>query len=545
MSLITRCPACATTFKVVPDQLRISDGWVRCGQCTEVFDATANLVEEGTAPAGAGPLGHGVQAASRSPRPEPPAFLRAAATPSSSLSASPLQTRASLAERPLPQDAMQASAPAPAPVSVPVPVSGVAPMPAAPTPAPRPSREPVMPELVMPDLVLPPPPSPVRALSPELPAPAVEPVVPRSADELLAEQLARLDLDLSTPDVRGQVEPTLDEDDLGLDLGAVFASQIEPDEPEEPHVPIEFASVTEPAEPRVRPQGDRFPVLSVPELDLPGTPRPPRTDPPGVTLAALRFPDDPAPAAAPSPEEPTPALKTEPVLHEPGLREEVSPSLLSESTAVDAPGDLSTQWAAETPARAMAAAPMRRAEDEVDAFGPDVLKGLQFLRRARREAFWRRPLVRGVLGLAVLLLSGLLVIQWALHERARLAAAEPGLRPVLQALCDAVGCDLVPLRRIESLVIESSAFNKTHGEGFQLALAIRNTGALPLGMPAAELSLTDSQDQAVLRRVFLPAELGAPPTLGPGAEWTAALPVRVAGAAGLRIAGYRVLVFYP
>jgi predicted Zn finger-like uncharacterized protein len=43
MSLITRCPACATFFKVVPDQLRISEGLVRCGQCDTVFDANAFL----------------------------------------------------------------------------------------------------------------------------------------------------------------------------------------------------------------------------------------------------------------------------------------------------------------------------------------------------------------------------------------------------------------------------------------------------------------------------------------------------------------------
>jgi predicted Zn finger-like uncharacterized protein len=43
MSLITRCPACGTMFRVVPDQLRISEGWVRCGQCAEVFDAARNL----------------------------------------------------------------------------------------------------------------------------------------------------------------------------------------------------------------------------------------------------------------------------------------------------------------------------------------------------------------------------------------------------------------------------------------------------------------------------------------------------------------------
>ncbi|MEO7128035.1 MAG: DUF3426 domain-containing protein [Rhodoferax sp.] len=43
MNFITRCPACGTMFKVVPDQLRISDGWVRCGQCAEVFEAPEHL----------------------------------------------------------------------------------------------------------------------------------------------------------------------------------------------------------------------------------------------------------------------------------------------------------------------------------------------------------------------------------------------------------------------------------------------------------------------------------------------------------------------
>ena len=43
MSLITRCPACGTMFKVVPDQLKISEGWVRCGHCSEIFDASAHL----------------------------------------------------------------------------------------------------------------------------------------------------------------------------------------------------------------------------------------------------------------------------------------------------------------------------------------------------------------------------------------------------------------------------------------------------------------------------------------------------------------------
>jgi predicted Zn finger-like uncharacterized protein len=32
-------------FRVVQDQLRVSDGWVRCGRCAEVFNAVENLVD--------------------------------------------------------------------------------------------------------------------------------------------------------------------------------------------------------------------------------------------------------------------------------------------------------------------------------------------------------------------------------------------------------------------------------------------------------------------------------------------------------------------
>jgi predicted Zn finger-like uncharacterized protein len=43
--LATRCPACSTVFRVVPDQLRISEGWVRCGRCAEVFNAAEGLID--------------------------------------------------------------------------------------------------------------------------------------------------------------------------------------------------------------------------------------------------------------------------------------------------------------------------------------------------------------------------------------------------------------------------------------------------------------------------------------------------------------------
>ena len=54
MRLATRCPECGTTFKVVRDQLRISDGWVRCGRCSHVFDGAEHLHDsDAAAPAAA------------------------------------------------------------------------------------------------------------------------------------------------------------------------------------------------------------------------------------------------------------------------------------------------------------------------------------------------------------------------------------------------------------------------------------------------------------------------------------------------------------
>jgi len=45
MSLATRCFACGTVFRVVQDQLKVSEGWVRCGRCNEVFNALETLFD--------------------------------------------------------------------------------------------------------------------------------------------------------------------------------------------------------------------------------------------------------------------------------------------------------------------------------------------------------------------------------------------------------------------------------------------------------------------------------------------------------------------
>ena len=45
MSLATSCPSCGTVFRVQQDQLKTSEGWVRCGQCQEVFNALEGLFD--------------------------------------------------------------------------------------------------------------------------------------------------------------------------------------------------------------------------------------------------------------------------------------------------------------------------------------------------------------------------------------------------------------------------------------------------------------------------------------------------------------------
>jgi len=47
MTLATRCPHCQTAFRLVPDQLRLAEGWVRCGRCDQIFPATEHLLGDG------------------------------------------------------------------------------------------------------------------------------------------------------------------------------------------------------------------------------------------------------------------------------------------------------------------------------------------------------------------------------------------------------------------------------------------------------------------------------------------------------------------
>jgi predicted Zn finger-like uncharacterized protein len=171
---------------------------------------------------------------------------------------------------------------------------------------------------------------------------------------------------------------------------------------------------------------------------------------------------------------------------------------------------------------------------------------VSFVREARRKAFWRRPIVRLPLMLVAVLLVVVLALQVAVHDRDRLATLEPQLKPWLALLCAQIGCTVDVPRQIESVVIDSSTFNKVRSDSFRLSFTVRNTAGVEVATPAVELTLTDTQDQAVIRRVFVPGEIGASAALSPRGEWNAVIHIGVATAAeGSRVAGYRLLAFYP
>jgi hypothetical protein len=78
---------------------------------------------------------------------------------------------------------------------------------------------------------------------------------------------------------------------------------------------------------------------------------------------------------------------------------------------------------------------------------------------------------------------------------------------------------------------------------------LKNRAEVVVAPPAIEVSLQDSSDTTLVRRVLLPSETGLPPDgLPPRAELPITLPISLQEAGNAvppRIAGYRVLAFYP
>jgi predicted Zn finger-like uncharacterized protein len=190
----------------------------------------------------------------------------------------------------------------------------------------------------------------------------------------------------------------------------------------------------------------------------------------------------------------------------------------------------------------LAEAGIEIADEPADA--PPPVAAPEFLRQAERQAQWDRP--RTVVGLSLLcLVLGLaMALQVTAHFRDLLATLVPQTRAALQAACELAGCSIEPLRRIEDVVIESSALTSApNGSAVRLSVVLRNRGPLPLAIPSIELTLTDPGGQVLVRRALSPSDFGvANATLPPASESPLQL---VMATSARRASGYTVEPFYP
>jgi predicted Zn finger-like uncharacterized protein len=184
--------------------------------------------------------------------------------------------------------------------------------------------------------------------------------------------------------------------------------------------------------------------------------------------------------------------------------------------------------------------PLDRLDDLADDPAPS------FMTASAKPRPTQRWLGKKTLGAACGGLSLMLLMQVALHERDRIAAASPALEPMLVAACSVLSCTVSPLKEIESIAIDSSAFTSVRPGVYLLQLNLKNLAPTELATPALELTLTDGQERALLRRVVLPAELSGKPSVAAGMEMSATLPISVkAAVTPEKIAGYKLLAFYP
>lgn len=147
--------------------------------------------------------------------------------------------------------------------------------------------------------------------------------------------------------------------------------------------------------------------------------------------------------------------------------------------------------------------------------------------------------------LALVLLLGQLVYVF----RAELALAWPQWRPRLEEFCRQFECEIPLPRKADLVGIEASELHPDPQRQSLLALSatLKNHAAFAQEYPHLEVTLTDTQDRPMIRRVFAPAEY-----LAEGADVHAGFPANGDVAVNLWLdageigaSGYRLYLFYP
>lgn len=158
----------------------------------------------------------------------------------------------------------------------------------------------------------------------------------------------------------------------------------------------------------------------------------------------------------------------------------------------------------------------------------------------RRTALWTI--------LAFMMVTGL-VAQAAYMFRTEMMVLLPQMRSYYALICNSIGCATGLPKLSNYLHIEASdlkVVDPSHPDEIRLLLSVRNRAPIDLAYPAFELTLTNSMEQPVARRVFLPAEYLSPAMQTGGLKAGTELPLELYLHTGvLRAAGYRLYLFYP
>jgi predicted Zn finger-like uncharacterized protein len=151
--------------------------------------------------------------------------------------------------------------------------------------------------------------------------------------------------------------------------------------------------------------------------------------------------------------------------------------------------------------------------------------------------------------IAIPALAAALVLQALFHFRDALAAHAPASKPMLTRACALVGCTIRPLRDVAALSIDASDLqaDPAHRGLLILSATIRNRAPYAIGYPHLELTLTDAQDQVVVRRALGPSDyVSGTANTAAGIAANGEVPVKLfIDASATSQAGYRLYLFFP
>jgi hypothetical protein len=140
-------------------------------------------------------------------------------------------------------------------------------------------------------------------------------------------------------------------------------------------------------------------------------------------------------------------------------------------------------------------------------------------------------------------------LQAAFAFRVELAVLWPEGKPALMALCGMAGCEVGLPAKVGLVGIEASDLHPDTAQAGRLVLTatLKNRAPFAQQFPHLELTLTDTADKAIARKVLTPADyLPTKSSTADGMPSGADIAVTVSIDVGeLTASGYRLYLFYP